>query len=51
MGEGYPTETFRALKQNEERELGEYLSRRLVLDAWDRLHGSESTTAFQGTFA
>lgn len=37
MGEDYPSETFRVLKQNEEREFGEYRTQRLVLDAWDRL--------------
>jgi hypothetical protein len=35
----YPTETFRVLKQREmnSKELGEYRTRRLVLEAWDRL--------------
>ncbi|MER8565941.1 N-6 DNA methylase [Mesorhizobium sp. M0924] len=33
----YPTETFRVLKNNEIREFGEYRTRRLVLEAWDRL--------------
>ncbi|MDO3624181.1 N-6 DNA methylase [Ralstonia pseudosolanacearum] len=37
MGEDYPSETFRVLKNNEIREFGEYRTRRLVLDAWDRL--------------
>jgi len=42
MGEDYPSETFRVLKQNEERPIdrggfGEYRTQRLVLDAWDRL--------------
>ncbi len=37
MGEDYPSETFRALKKSEMRELGEYRTRRLVLEAWDRL--------------
>ena len=37
MGEGYPSETFRVLKNNEEREFGEYRTRRLVLEAWDRV--------------
>jgi hypothetical protein len=27
------------LKNNEERQFGEYRSRRLVLEAWDRLFG------------
>ena len=37
MGADYPSETFRVLKKNEERELGEYRTQRLVLAAWDRL--------------
>jgi hypothetical protein len=37
MGPDYPTETFRVLKRNELRDFGEYRTRRLVLEAWDRL--------------
>ena len=37
MGFDYPSETFRVLKNNEEREFGEYRTRRLVLEAWDAL--------------
>jgi hypothetical protein len=37
MGEDYPSETFRVLKEGEIRSLGEYRTRRLVLEAWDRL--------------
>lgn len=37
MGPDYPSETFRVLKHNEEREFGEYRTRRLVLAAWDAL--------------
>ena len=37
MGEDYPSETFRVLKNNEMREFGEYRTRRLVLEAWDRI--------------
>lgn len=37
MGEDYPSETFRVLKNSEMREYGEYRTRRLVLEAWDRL--------------
>ena len=33
----YPSETFRVLKNKEESRFGEYRTRRLVLDAWDRL--------------
>ena len=41
MGAGYPSETFRVLKKNEERKYGEYRTRRLVLDAWDRMERGE----------
>ena len=37
LGADYPSETFRVLKNNELRELGEYRTQRLVLEAWDRL--------------
>ena len=37
MGEDYPSETFRVLKNNEERKHGEYRTRRLVLAAYDKL--------------
>jgi hypothetical protein len=33
----FPSETFRTLKEKEEREYGEYRTRRLVLKAWDEL--------------
>jgi hypothetical protein len=36
MGADYPSETFRVLKENEIRAYGEYRTRRLVLEAWDR---------------
>lgn len=38
-GPDYPSETFRVLKKNEEspNRCGEYRTRRLVLEAWDRL--------------
>ena len=42
-GPGYPSETFRVLKQREIREYGEYRTARLVLQAWDRM---ESTGEF-----
>lgn len=41
MGEDYPSETFRVLKQNELREFGEYRTQRLVLEAWDALERGE----------
>jgi hypothetical protein len=37
MGPDFPSETFRVLKKNELRGFGEYRTRRLVLEAWDRL--------------
>lgn len=37
MGEDYPSETFRVLKNREMKVFGEYRTQRLVLDAWDRL--------------
>ena len=39
-GAAYPSETFRVLRENEQRRHGEYRTRRLVLDAWDRLDDS-----------
>jgi len=36
MGEDYPSETFRVLKNREVAEFGEYRTGRLVLEAWDR---------------
>jgi hypothetical protein len=41
MGPGYPSETFRVLKNNEMKRYGEYRTRRLVLDAWDRMERGE----------
>ncbi|PZQ29637.1 MAG: restriction endonuclease, partial [Ectopseudomonas oleovorans] len=38
MGEDYPSETFRVLKEKEIREYGEYRTRRLVLEAWGRVN-------------
>lgn len=40
QGADYPSETFRGLKRNEESALGEFRTRRLVLEAYDRLSGS-----------
>lgn len=37
MGEDYPSETFRVLKNNEQHEFGEYRTQSLVLEAWDKL--------------
>ena len=33
----FPGETFRVLKEKEMRQFGEYRTRRLVLEAWERL--------------
>ena len=38
-GQTFPGETFRVLKEKEERLYGEYRTRRLVLEAWDKLQG------------
>ena len=40
-GPDFPGETFRVLKEKEIRQFGEYRTRRLVLEAWDRLEGVE----------
>jgi hypothetical protein len=37
FGPDFPGETFRVLKEKEEREYGEYRTRRLVLEAWDNM--------------
>lgn len=41
FGPGFPGETFRVLKDREEREYGEYRTRRLVLAAYDELANSD----------
>ncbi|HFH4264388.1 Eco57I restriction-modification methylase domain-containing protein [Pseudomonas aeruginosa] len=41
MGDDYPSETFRVLKNKELKEFGEYRTRRLVLEAWDKLEIGE----------
>ena len=38
-GADFPGETFRVLKEKEERLYGEYRTRRLVLEAWNRMFG------------
>ena len=40
-GPDFPGETFRVLKEKEERLYGEYRTRRLVLAAWDALEAGE----------
>jgi hypothetical protein len=46
-GEDFPGETFRVLKEREIKQLGEYRTRRLVLEAWDKLEGVE-VSAYSG---
>lgn len=41
LGEDYPSETFRVLKEKEEKQYGEYRTRRLVLAAFDEVSKSE----------
>jgi hypothetical protein len=43
MGPDYPSETFRVLKEGEQRTYGEYRTWRLVLEAWDTLTTGAST--------
>lgn len=38
-GPDFPGETFRVLKEKEIKKHGEYRTRRLVLEAWDRMEG------------
>jgi hypothetical protein len=40
----FPGETFRVLKEKEIKQYGEYRTRRLVLEAWERLEGVERVT-------
>lgn len=44
-GPDYPSETFRVLKEKEIRQHGEYRTRRLVLEAWDRMEADGEFTA------
>ena len=44
-GPDYPSETFRVLKEKEIRQYGEYRTRRLVLEAWDRMEANGEFTA------
>lgn len=44
MGEDYPSETFRVIKNKEIKELGEYRTQRLVLEAWDKLEAQQPIT-------
>ena len=44
MGDDYPSETFRVLKNKELKEFGEYRTQRLVLEAWDALQQPQPIT-------
>ncbi|MDT3680545.1 MAG: N-6 DNA methylase [Burkholderiaceae bacterium] len=46
MGNDYPSETFRVLKDSELLDFGEYRTRRLVLNAWDRLTVQRSSERY-----
>jgi hypothetical protein len=37
-GEAFPGETFRVMKEKESKQYGEYRTKRLVLEAWERLN-------------
>jgi hypothetical protein len=43
-GPDFPGETFRVLKEKETAKFGEYRTRRLVLEAWDRLASVQPVT-------
>jgi hypothetical protein len=47
-GLDFPGETFRVLKDKEIRQYGEYRTRRLVLEAWDRLEASGELPVVSG---
>jgi hypothetical protein len=40
-GKEFPGETFRVLKNKEMNKYGEYRTKRLVMEAWDRLEREE----------
>ena len=44
-GPDYPLETFRVVKEKEIRQHGKYCTRRLVLEAWDRMETNSEFTA------
>jgi hypothetical protein len=46
-GPDYPSETFRVLKEKEFRNHGEYRTRRLVLEAWDRMEANGEFKAME----
>lgn len=48
-GPDFPGETFRVLKDKEIRKYGEYRTRRLVLEAWERLERGEKIAPFSSS--
>ena len=46
-GPDNPSETFRVLKKKEIRQNGEYRTRRLVLEAWDRMEANGEFAAME----
>jgi hypothetical protein len=48
LGDDFPSESFRVMKEREEKEFGEYRTRRLVLEAFDKL---AETDRFRGEMA
>jgi hypothetical protein len=45
-----PGQTFRALKEKEEKQYGEYRTRHLVLGTWDGLYEREEFKAYENKF-
>jgi hypothetical protein len=41
MTPDFSSETFRVLKEKEEKQYGEYRTRRLVLEAWDAVERAD----------
>lgn len=41
LGADYPSKTFHVLKNNEMKQFGEYRTRRLILNAWNRMESGE----------
>jgi len=44
-------ETFRVLKEKEEKQYGEYRTRRLVLRAWDGIYEKVEFKAYENKFS
>jgi hypothetical protein len=49
-GPDYPSETFRVLKEKEIRLYGEYRTERLVMEAWQRMEGSQRPDTLPASF-